>query len=118
MVGASGGVPCPSLIPSVLNPIRGDIMQIRITDGGKFAHPNPKFYTRPHLVVKTDDVIEVDDEQGNLIIGLGRAVQIVDERLIEVRKAEEVEVPPAAQYVEEDPPKRKRGRPPGKRRKE
>jgi DNA helicase TIP49 (TBP-interacting protein) len=90
-------------------------MQIKITDGGKFAHPNPKFYRRPHLEVQTGDVIEVDDEQGNLIIKLGRAVHIVEDREVEIRAPKEVEIPAAP--VIEEPPKKRRGRPPGKRKK-
>jgi hypothetical protein len=90
-------------------------MRIKITKGGNFAHPNPAFAGRPHLRLDTNEVYDVDEEQGQMIVDLGRA-ELVPEREFEVRKAEVIEEPPTITTEEEEPPKKRRGRPPGKKR--
>jgi len=92
-------------------------MRIKITKGGNFAHPNPKYAGRPHLRLDTGKEYDVDDEQGARIIQNGRAELVASEREFEVRKAEVVEEPPAAEVEEViEEPKKRRGRPPGQKK--
>lgn len=113
-------------------------MRVKITKGGTFGHPDPTKYGQVFRA-NTDEIVEVDEEQGAWLIELGRAVGK------KKRKKKEVEIAPPPKEIEdpelhtfeedpeeiEDPEdlelsssgcepceekKRKRGRPPGRRR--
>jgi hypothetical protein len=108
-------------------------MRIKITDGGKFAHPDPPRGNQI-LHVSTGEIVEVDDQQGQMIINLGRAEKVADiaQKVTEVVGPTELETPPqveteapqvltsAALEPEEEPSEeqpRRRGRPPGSKNK-
>ncbi len=87
-------------------------MKIKILRGGNFGHPNPAMYGR-NLYTLTGEIVEVDEEQGLMIIRLGRGTEVDKEKLTEIVGPELTE--PSAPDIEEEAPKKRRGRPPKKR---
>lgn len=94
-------------------------MKIKITKSGKFGHPDPIRTGHEVLAVFAGDVIEVDDEQGQHIVGTGYAELDEDHsREVEVVEPEIIEVPeePEVEIVVEPSRRYKRGRKAGQKR--
>jgi hypothetical protein len=101
-------------------------MLVRITKGGKFAHPDPAKYGQT-LYAVTDEVLELDDEQGKVLVSINRAVKVTKREyeiahpqiIEEPEDPEEIEVTDESKTQAGCAPckeKKKRGRPPGRKR--